>query len=399
VLTALVFYLKGWRRNDSTRIVFAFGCLAMGLLVHYSAGPYIVFFALHYLIAVFPKRPRRVRELAQIAAASGVLLATWFGWSVATFGANATVASNTSITASQEYQGSNLGKIAANIADSVVPHWLRNSALVRFFDQPNQTGALRDNIFITYQVQLLFTMGAVGGFLVAWLLIAAFRGRWGRPSERTFWLWLLIASVSIGLAVVGERDPFGSAHLTLLPMEVLGLTLLAARFRQSRTLAMLIVAGCAIDFGLGVFLHLRMQRLENFTGPVVMNGQVVIVPPPDALSDSARENWSRKYQLVNALEWRRELENASAQGKPEVLAILDKMIAEDAQIFHGWYQRHRGKVEYLGDHFGDGDLSSGLLLMVCAGLLWRMARCIPPPAPLPLAAPAKSKPARGRGKR
>ena len=41
-------------------------------------------------------------------------------------------------------------------------------------------------------------------------------------------------SLLIGLAVVGERDYFGVAHLTLVPLELLGLTLLAARFFSQR---------------------------------------------------------------------------------------------------------------------------------------------------------------------
>jgi hypothetical protein len=404
VITALLFYLKGWRRNDSVRIVFAFACLAMGMLVHYSGGPYIVFFALHYLIAVWPHRPGKWRELALIATASCVLLATWFGWSIATYGLHTTVASNTSITSSQEYQGGNLGKIAGNIVDTLIPYWLRDPALTRTFDQPNQTAALRDNIFITYQTQLLFTMGIFGGVLVVWLVIRAFRRPWKRPPERTFWLWLIVASVAMGLAVVGERDLFGSAHLTLLPMEALGLTLLAARFRTSRVLAILILAGCAIDFGLGVFLHLRVEHLENtptatiFPGPVVMGGQVVLAPAPEGLSDSARDSWTRKHQLANHLRWKNEIEKTDAAGKPEVLGLMDQMIAEDARLFHGWYARHGGDIEYLGDHSGASDIPSGLLAILCVFLLWRMAREIPPAAAIAVR-PAKAKAARARAKR
>src|SRR5262249_11085827 len=57
VIAALVFYWKGWRTGDSGRIALAFLCLAMGVLVHYSAGPYIGFFPLPYLTARFPPRP------------------------------------------------------------------------------------------------------------------------------------------------------------------------------------------------------------------------------------------------------------------------------------------------------------------------------------------------------
>jgi len=44
----------------------------------------------------------------------------------------------------------------------------------------------------------------------------------------------------------------------------MGLTLLASRFRQGRILAMLLVAGCVIDFSLGVvFSTCAYSNLEN----------------------------------------------------------------------------------------------------------------------------------------
>jgi hypothetical protein len=363
-----------------------------------------VFFAAHYLIAVFPRQPAKWKEITIVAGACSLLLATWFGWSIAAYGIQTTVASNTSITASQGYQGSNLGKIAGNIVDSFVPHVFRGDALVHFFDQPNHTGFLRDNIFVAYQVQLLLTMGIIGGPLVLWLVFKTFRAPWRRTSERAFWVLLIAATVLIGLAVVGERDQFGSAHLTLLPIELLGLTWLATAFYRRRTVAVLLIAGCAIDFALGVFLHLRVEHLENapervmYSGPVVANGQVVLIPTPDALSDASRENWSRKHQLANSLQWKRELEAnpAPIAGKAEAVAMLDGMIADDAKLFRGWYARHGGEIEYLGDHFGDSDVTSALLVVLCAGLLWKMSREIPA---LRVLAPVKRKAARVRSKR
>ena len=110
VILALSLYLSAWRKRDSIRMTAAFVALAAGLLVHYSAGPYVVFFAVHYLLVVFRTRPAKWKELAAISVASGLLLFTWFGWSIATYGVKPTFASNTSITASQQYEGSNAGQ-------------------------------------------------------------------------------------------------------------------------------------------------------------------------------------------------------------------------------------------------------------------------------------------------
>jgi hypothetical protein len=95
VVFALWLYLAGLRKNDSLRIVSAFLCLAAGLLVHYSAGPYLVFVAGHYLLRAFAARPHRIRELAAIGVSSALLLAIWFGWSIKAYGIHDTFASNT----------------------------------------------------------------------------------------------------------------------------------------------------------------------------------------------------------------------------------------------------------------------------------------------------------------
>jgi len=64
VILALSLYLSAWRKRDSRRMVAAFVALAAGLLVHYSAGPYVVFFAVHYLLVVFRTR-RQVERAAR----------------------------------------------------------------------------------------------------------------------------------------------------------------------------------------------------------------------------------------------------------------------------------------------------------------------------------------------
>ncbi len=162
VVFALWLYLAGLRKNDSLRIVSAFLCLAAGLLVHYSAGPYLVFVAGHYLLRAFAARPHRIRELAAIGVSSALLLAIWFGWSIKAYGIHDTLASNTSITDSQRYQGSTAGKIAGNLLATVLPAILHNPESLSMFNQPNKWGELRDNAFVLYQTNLIFGMDWLG---------------------------------------------------------------------------------------------------------------------------------------------------------------------------------------------------------------------------------------------
>jgi hypothetical protein len=385
VILAVCLYLCGWRKRDSARLTAAFVALAAGLLAHYSAGPYCVFFALHYLLAVFRGRPAKWKELAAIAIACGLLLFTWFGWSMATYGVKATFASNTSITATEQIQGSNLAKIVGNVFDSIVPRILYEPSQVHVFDQPYAPAVVRDNVFLLYQTNLILSMGLIGGPLVVWLAMAAFRSGKGLGMERNFWLMLIGFSLLTGLAVVGERDPFGVAHLTLVPLELLGITLLGARFRSRRLVAFLIVAGCMIDFSMGIFLHARVQHLDNtarhtyFTGLSFGDGQFFIgAAGPDSLSMAAWRNWMGKHYVLLCEQWLatgeayRRGDPAVEPAKVDLRAAIADRLKEDDMMWHGWYRRHGGELQLIGDHFGGGDAPSVLLALAAVGLMWKM---------------------------
>jgi hypothetical protein len=417
VVLAVCLYLSGWRKRDSVRMTGAFVSLAAGLLVHFSAGPYCVFFALHYLLVLFRTRPAKYKELAAIAALCGFLLFTWFGWSLAAYGVKPTFASNTSITPQMQYQGSNLAKIAGNVLDSIVPRIAYYPSQVHLYDQPYTPGMIRDNVFLFYQTNLVFSMGLIGGPLVVWFVIAAFRSRKGLGGERNFWLVLIVFSLLIGLAVVGERDYFGVAHLTLVPLELLGLTLLSARFFSRRLVAYLVVAGCAIDFSLGIFFHVRIQHLENtpqhtyFTGLSYDRGQFAIgAPGPESLNVSAWRNWLGKHQTAYSEKWLamgesyRRGDPAVDAARVDLRAAIADQLKEDDTLWHGWYARHGGEITLFGDHF-DGDAASLLLVLVAIGLLAKMAllaKTTPEPAAAAaprLTAAAAAKPRSSRSPR
>ena len=413
VVLAVCLYLSGWRKRDSVRLTGAFVSLAAGLLVHYSAGPYCVFFALHYLLVLFRARPAKWKELAAIAILCGFLLFTWFGWSLAEYGVKPTFASNTSLTPQTQYQGSNLAKIAGNVLDSIVPRIAYSPSLVHVFDQPYTPAMVRDNVFLFYQTNLIFSMGLIGGPLVVWFVIAAFRSGKGLGSERNFWLMLIGLSLLIGLAVVGERDYSGVAHLTLVPLELLGLTLLSARFFSRRLVAYLIIAGCAIDFSLGIFFHVRIQHLDNtaqhtyFTGLSYDRGQFVIgAPGPESLNISAWRNWLGKHQMAYCEKWLamgesyRRGDPAVEAARADLRTAIAEQMKEDGTVWHGWYARHGGEIELIGDHFG-GDAASVLLVLVAIGLLSKMAllaKTTTLPAPRLIAA-AAAKPRSSRSPR
>jgi hypothetical protein len=375
----------------------AFVAVSAGMLVHYSAGPYLVFLSAHYAFVLW-KRPHKWREVATITVACGLLLATWFGWSIATYGARKTFQSNTSVTAAQKYQGSTAVRIARNIGDSIVPFVVRGKLHTR---QLNQAGLLRDYSFSFFQMNLIFSMGLVGGPLVLWLLYRVARKR---PPEWKFWRVLIPACVLIGIAVVGERDTFGSAHLTLIPLEALGLALVAAAFPWRRAVAVAVMAGCIVDFSLGVWLQARVESLENtprrevFTTSLsAVDGSIQPGPPTaEGLSIAAWENWVMKHKLELSSEFLDKLGavqmNEADQKTVEMMRKgLQRNLQDDADMWGGWWARHQNRLEFLGDAAADfDDALPPLIAILTLGLLGMLLRDLL--RPRAVLAPVKPKP-------
>jgi hypothetical protein len=397
ILFALWLYLAGLRKDDSVRIVSAFLFLAAGPLVHYSAGPYVVFLGGHYLLRKFVGPPHsKIRELAYIGIASALLLATWFGWSIRAYGVHDTFESNTSVSASQKYQGSTAGKIAGNLFNTIVPAILHNPESLSMFNQANKWGELRDNGFVLYQTNLIFGMGLVGGPFVLWLLYRSFRRPSGRPDERNFWLAFIPIITLLGIAVVGEPDLMGLAHLTLMPLEALGIILIAAWFPWSRAAVVFLLAGCAIDFSLGIFLHLRVENMQNTPGRTIYSGLsvqgnniVAGAQGPDTLGGSAWLNWFWKSRDALHTQWIRQL--AGLPQNDALQRTADQMksfIAQNSRDFGGWYGRHGGRITFLGDHlsgpsFAGIDIPSVLFLLLFVGMmraLWKESLRLAPAA-------------------
>jgi hypothetical protein len=202
--------------------------------------------------------------------------------------------------------------------------------------------------------------------------------------EQTFWRILIAAGLVLGIAVVGERDPLGVGHLTLLSLQTVGMTMLAATIPWRRgTLAVLVLAGCAVDFSMGVLLQAHVEGLENdaqstifpgmdFTGTAIQSSR----PGPDALSPSAWNNWYSKHKLSVYDMWLRELQarygNDPAFQKllPGYRQTVANAEADDAKAWQGWFRDHGGEVEFLGDRTAAW---SGALQILLAALFVALA--------------------------
>ena len=279
VLLAIHLYLRGWRKGSRTHMVFAFASLCAGFIVHHSAGPYALFLGLHYVVVVFWRRRHKWAEAAAIGVVSLLILATWFGWSIRTYGLRPALASNSTVTDSAVMSaGGNALNIAKNLLNTLVPRVLQNPGVLGIEElrQQSAAGRVRDFFFLIYQVSLTFGLGLLGASTVGYLLYRIRRGRVDpaavagrdpiRRRERRFWLAFVLTVFIVGVGVYGGVDRFGVAHICLQAMVLIGLAFMAAGFRLlPGGLRWVLIAGLAFDLGAGVLLHLSLENAGEDT--------------------------------------------------------------------------------------------------------------------------------------
>jgi hypothetical protein len=120
--------------------------------------------------------------------------------------------------------------------------------------------SLRNYSFLVYQSNLFLALGSAG-WLIALLQAWKLARRAVDKSLLHFWAWFVAGGVVLGTAVVGERQPWGLAHLDLQPLILLGLILVAAAWQTiSKPLRLLTILGLSCDFALGICLHFAYEH-------------------------------------------------------------------------------------------------------------------------------------------
>jgi hypothetical protein len=297
VILGLFLYVRAWRKRDGLRMILAFGALATGMLVHYSAGPYAAFLGFHYLVALVG-RERRWRELAAAAAVVTLVLLPWFAWSVAAYGTRTTLGSNTTVAGIGAVSlEQNLARTGTNIVNSIVPHPLRAAGrryVAEWFQPQKSTlGYVRDYTFLIYQVNAAGALGSVGGLVALYLVYRRCRGAPVRArAEVRFWIAFVVVCFLLGIAVHGAPDDVGLVHICLQPLMLLGVVFVAASVPDlSRWLRGALLAGCAGDFVFGVLLQFAM---ENRVGTLTVSDGKLFISNTMGLSQVAALSWGAR---------------------------------------------------------------------------------------------------------
>jgi hypothetical protein len=282
-LSGLWFYLRGWKKRDPIRLAAAFITLAAGCLVHYYIVPWAAVIFGHYLLFVF--RPARWKELAAICLACALLWTTWFGWAIDHYGLRGTFASNLMVTNRLSSSTGPLPmKISEDVADTIIPFFLRKVPYDDF-QQDDRLGVVRDLAFSLYQTNAIFAFGSLG---VACLIVGIIKRI---IPINPFWLVFLSLSALLTIATVPQVQVWGSAHLALQPEVLLGLAMLAgAAARLGKPFKTALLAGCAIDFVMGILLQVHLEN-RVFTVLNLANGAPLVLSPQGSLSRASQSNF------------------------------------------------------------------------------------------------------------
>jgi hypothetical protein len=299
-LLATWVYLRALRKDDTSRLLVAVALLAMGVLVHYSAAVYLVALAVHYLVFAFRRRRRKWLELPAAAAVMAAVMATWLSWSIAVYGWQKTFASNTAVTTARQFSAwGNAEKIASNLIHTVVPHFFyRIAATDVLLVKDHPLTYWRDFTFLIYQTNVLFAMGSVGGIVIAGLFLARMLRKDTAKAQRGFWLTFVILTLVGGVAVVGEKDYFGLAHLCLQPFVLLGATFLAVNLPALPLVARCLVAvGATFDFAVGILLNLWVEHITE--RPELQGDQLIAALEKLPLNTPAKNSLGTK--IINGI--------------------------------------------------------------------------------------------------
>jgi len=274
--------------KDSTRYLLGLGSLSLGVVAHYSALIYLATASIVIFLLLLKTKFSFIRSLFPACISSFLILTSWFGWAIATYGlkgafsANATVADYAAISpVGTDIQLSFLDSLSivfGNILHSFIP-WPFALQFQSWLRQANWLGELRDYLGLIYQTNLIFACGLIGGLLLLYgLALELFRAIQKRNLAGLFLHLLAFACVMFfGSAVLGLSGIayFGLSHLSFQPLVLLALVFLVRVFAGApKYIKWIFLLGLIVDFLIWILPHIIVQHLSF---PVSRNSGGLII--------------------------------------------------------------------------------------------------------------------------
>ena len=298
LLGAVHLYRLGLTREEPTLVGASLGAFAAGILAHYLALPFAVFFLVH-LAYWLVRRPWAGRVVAWQAVASAGLLASWFGYLIITFGLTETLTANSTFGREPGREPPPWGEIfVGNMFMTAVPYsWRHEVAGVggvprieqidgnlprEFRPSPGELNRTTEWFADLARNPLSFPgalgwAGGLGMVIVVWRAITRYRkglraagacasNRGGRTPEPGWAFWLIFFLVGIPLNVSLTRDyqVGGVVHLNLQAFVCLVVVFLLRWLREEPpALQAFLLCVFLVESGLttGALLALEGRRL------------------------------------------------------------------------------------------------------------------------------------------
>jgi hypothetical protein len=264
--------------------------LAGGALSHYSAIPYIV--VLYPALAILlHQRGRWVWELVAHGCIGLVVFLPWVVWSLATYGPSVTFGATSTVTgAAGTPIGDSLIDFLGNLWNTLVPLPLRPEVSQLTLGLGWRSD-LHELSFVSYVDSLPLAFGSTGAFLLIYELIR--RSHAGHRAWVVRAITCALLVVLLGVAVHTSAVWSGLTSVTLLPLVLLGLALLASGHAWWPVWArLLLTAGLILDVILGVMLHLVIENAPVELGAGKGGFDVLsrgVVPTQTALRNAAQK--------------------------------------------------------------------------------------------------------------
>jgi hypothetical protein len=242
----------------------------LAFLTHQVAVVYMAAVLAHALATARRDRAYRpgAREVGWLLATAVVVLAPWYAWLLARFGAAGVL---TSTPATQGVADPALGPLRAltslvlNLTSSVIPTQLLRALFTRLPESGEVYRALTTTYFSQLPGALSFSLSA---FLLTSLEFTRRAGpRPPRMERRAIWTFLLLGAAGGCVLHPAQGYPHGCAHSAFFPSVVALLLLAWERLdRARRRWAVLVGAGMIAEFVAMFWSHVWLLRTTDVLG-------------------------------------------------------------------------------------------------------------------------------------